>query len=177
MCPERFAATCRRRGASGATPAAGGGESGIRNSGFVFLDHAFRARRSTGGSTTRCSRLDRFSRFDVLFARRLLCPRRSRRLPRRRAPAIAVSIPAPTRSIRRSHDIPVNSDQPMANSAISTNVAPLNPSAVANDRPIHSPSAPPALVGNEMGSRYRRSASSAELESKSRKNPGTASHG
>ena len=115
------------------------------NSGFCF---SLTTRSDFGHVDDRRHDDHRFALFDRL-ARRLdararappsaaLADLRDRGAPRAAgaATATALSTPAPTRSISLSHDMPMNSDQPTANSAISSRVAPLKPSARDSAWPI-----------------------------------------
>ncbi len=171
-------------GASSSSASGGRGESGISwNSGFC-RSRTTRSDLGTstmGGTTITGSRSSSDSRATSTACSRCSSATapisRSRRSSRRwRTWASSVSMPPPMRSISRSHDIPVSSDQPATSSASRSNVAPLKPSALAKALPTSSPIAPPGACGNVTGKRYRRSASRAALARSTMPNPGSASH-
>src|SRR5438132_9972324 len=84
---------------------------------------------------------------------------------------------APTRSITLSHDTPNSSEQPIANAASNSSVAPLKPNARASASPIESPNAPPGASGSTAGSFHNRIASMAALDNSTSANPNAASPG
>ena len=169
-------------GASSSSASGGSGESGrSRKSGRCF---SFTTRSDFGTSTT-CGTTSTGSRrttscFACTTASRIAsaCAPSSRSLrssARRLSQMTARSSQVPMRSISFSHDSPKNSDEPAANSVSSSSVAPLNPRSFDSPRPRISPSAPPAACGSVTGRLYRRSASSAALDSNTSANPSTPS--
>jgi hypothetical protein len=74
-----------------------------------------------------------------------------------------------------SHDTPNNSEQPIANAASNSSVAPLKPNARLSAPPIESPNAPPGASGSTAGSFHRRIASIAALDNSTNANPSAAS--
>ena len=147
-------------GGSSSRSSGGSGESGNSwNSGRCFS----RTTRSdfgtstTGGTTSTGSRGSSMTLDSTMASRSAdACApslRSSRSSARRRAQPNPFSIAAPMRSIRRSHDMPEKSDQPTANSASSSSVAPLKPTKRARPLPARSPIAPPGASGSVAGRR------------------------
>ena len=153
--------TSSEDGASSSNASGGSGESGrALNKGFCFslITRSDFLTSSAAGTTMTGSRSSMVSRVAPTTCSRssnaaspMTRSRCSSRL--RRAQASVFSMRPPTRSISLSQDMPVRSDQPIPNRAMSSSVAPLKPSARDSPCPIMSPKAPPGALGSKAGSR------------------------